>query len=52
MESYTQIQSSDVLAVQVDGEWRNAIQWVFYSDHAEELFSQCCKGNIWINAVK
>ncbi|CRL29319.1 unnamed protein product [Penicillium camemberti] len=50
-ESYTQIQSPDVLAVQVNGEWRNAIQWVFYSDHAEELFAQCCKGKTWIHSI-
>ncbi|KAJ5382699.1 hypothetical protein N7517_000610 [Penicillium concentricum] len=51
MESYTEIQSSDALVIQVDGEWRNAIQWVFYSDHAEELFAQCCKGKIWIHSI-
>ncbi|KAJ5203159.1 hypothetical protein N7449_005238 [Penicillium cf. viridicatum] len=51
MESYTQIQYSDALVVQIDGERRNAIQWVFYSDHAEELFAQCCKGKTWIHSI-
>jgi hypothetical protein len=51
MESYTQIQPSDALVVQIDGEWRNALQWVFYSDHAIKVFARCCKGKTWIHSI-
>ncbi|CAG8890146.1 unnamed protein product [Penicillium egyptiacum] len=51
MESCTQIQSSDAPVVQINGERRNATQWVFHSDHAEELFAQCCKGKTWIHSI-
>lgn len=51
MEDYTVIEPSDTLSVKIDGEWRKAIQWVFYDSDAEDLFAQRCKGMTWIHST-
>lgn len=51
MESYTMIESSDTLSVKIDGDWRKAIQWVFYDSDAEDLFALSCKGKTWIHST-
>ncbi|KAK2737855.1 hypothetical protein FQN55_000865 [Onygenales sp. PD_40] len=48
MKDHNQIKPSDVLTVEIDGAWRKAIQWVFYTRSARDKFCESCAGKVWI----
>ena len=49
MSDYTRIGESDLLTVVINGEERNAIQWVFHTTHARRNFTKYCKDKIWLH---
>lgn len=49
MADYTRIRESDVLTVEIDGEMKRAVQWVFNTGKAEDGFEEHCRGKIWIH---
>ncbi len=47
----TKIKESDVLTVEVDGEEKRSIQWVFHTYNAKDAFAEKCAGKVWIHNV-
>lgn len=47
--NYEDISESDLLTVDIDGEERRAIQWVFHTEKARAGFEDQCRGKIWIH---
>ncbi|KAI9786809.1 MAG: hypothetical protein M1839_005040 [Geoglossum umbratile] len=46
---WNQIKDEDVLSVQIAGENRKAIQWVFNTAKARDGFMEKCRGKIWLH---
>ena len=46
---WNQITEEDIMTVQIAGERRMAIQWVFYTTKARLAFEEQCRGKIWLH---
>jgi len=51
LKSHEQIKSNDLLTLQVDGEEKKALQWVFQTHRATDDFETECRGKIWIHSL-
>lgn len=49
--SYKEISESDVLTIEVDGECKKAVQWVFNTHDAIDGFEDQCQGKVWIHSL-
>ncbi|OCK90250.1 uncharacterized protein K441DRAFT_666276 [Cenococcum geophilum 1.58] len=48
---WSQITDEDILTVQIAGERRTAIQWVFHTTKARHAFEEQCRGKIWLHSL-
>jgi len=48
MKDWTGIKTSNTLSVEIDGETKSAMQWVF-KDSGERKFEENCAGKGWIH---
>lgn len=51
MKEPSEIKDSDVLNINIGNTARKAIQWVFYTSHARDVFCKGCAGKVWVHGL-
>ncbi|EEP77351.1 predicted protein [Uncinocarpus reesii 1704] len=51
MKDPSEIKDSDVLNINIDNTATKAIQWVFYTSHARDVFCKGCAGKVWVHGL-
>lgn len=52
MRSFNETKTIDVLVVEIDGESKKAVQWVFFTSVAKRGFVEVLRGKIWIHDLE